>query len=250
LGGADVLGLATLLVGLVALAGWTAADLRSWLAGPANSNGASRLPLELFTAGYLLFIAVWIGDRQPRYALPALPGLALAAGAGLAWLGTRSRLQTAAATALLLLMLIPAGVRLFVYERDQVAKMQTTGVQERLAAGRWLASNTPLDTPILADAYSYVPPAFAHVDESFGLTHDMIRLDRPQIIITDASIRDRFRDSRLASRYVDGPDAYNEIAATYDQLESGGLPCYPLLERFGPDTIYGRTSGDPCITGA
>ncbi|HTE86395.1 MAG TPA: hypothetical protein VK821_16875, partial [Dehalococcoidia bacterium] len=243
LAGGDVLGPIGLIVALASLAVWTLLDLRSLLRLQARGDEAKRLPLEMFTAGYLVFLLIWIGDLQSRYALPVMPGLGLMAGAGITWLAGRSRVWTLPALAVLLLALLPLGSRTLAYEQVQANRMHSPGVHDRIDAGRWLAARMPADAPILADAYSYVPPAFTNVEESFGLTRARIQSGSPRIIITDSSIRNRFLDPALASGYVDGAAAYREIAATYQALESGSIACYAPLQRFGPVGIYGRVTG-------
>lgn len=260
LGGPELLGPVALALALAALASWTVFDLRAAVealsrrcrfaatrqhpsfppAAPAAGAALARLPLEAWTLGYLVLLLLWIGDRQPRYALPLLPGLDLFAAAAIIWLARRLPAAHLVLAMLLVAAILPPGLRLVGYERAQARRMENPDVAARLAAGRWLAEHTEPSTPILRDAYSYVPPAFSHVDETFGLSHAEIQSRRPAIIMTDASIDQRFRDPSTALSYRDGPAAYAEIAATYRELESGTLACYPLLRRFGPVSIYGR----------
>jgi hypothetical protein len=203
-----------------------------------------RLIVAAWTLGTLMLLLVWVGDRQPRYALPVLPGLALYAGAALVWVADRLPLRSVAAGMLLLVVALPLGLRLAGYERAQVQRVDSPAIAERVAAGRWLAQVVGPQTPILSDAYAYLPPSFTDVRQSFGLTPAQIAAARPQIIVTDAEIRERFRDPARASTYRDGAAAYQQIAATYGMLEAGALPCFPLLRAFGSVRIYGRLAVD------
>jgi hypothetical protein len=241
LGSTGVIGPAGEAAGVIALAAWIYVDLRSVLRRSSDRRPLARLPLELFTAVYLALLLVWIGDQQPRYVLPALPGLCLAAAAGIVWLAQLVRpwsLAMAAGVAVLAIApLLPPARAL---AQSQLVRMRSPGVEQRIAAGDWLAANRTADTTVVADAYSYVPSSFANVTQSFGLTPGLIESVRPDIIITDASIRDRFSDPAVANHYIDGPAAYQEIASTYTRLETANLACYTTLESFGPVKIYGR----------
>ena len=118
--------------------------------------------------------------------------------------------------------------------------MQRPDVSERVAAGRWLEERLPAGTPILTDAYAYLPPEYTHVEETFGLTRRQIDAIHPRVIMTVTDIRNRFLDPSAAARYAGGAAAYQEIAASYMELESERMACYPFLKRFGSITIYGR----------
>ncbi len=250
LAGADVLGPVLLAIGLAATAGWTAISVRATV--PAARTGAlsgaaraqERLLLAFWTAGYLLFLFVWIADRQPRYALPALPGLAIFAAAALVGLARR-RPAAVLASALMVLTVAPVLPATLRYERAMAGRMSEPLVRRRIEAGQWLAARTPANISLIADAYAYLPTSLTNVRVTFGLTQAEIAADRPQIIVTDAAIRDRFRDPSDAGRYVDGAQAYEQVAATYDALDAGQLACYPLRQRSGPESIYGLLPGEP-----
>jgi Dolichyl-phosphate-mannose-protein mannosyltransferase len=238
----DVLGPIGLVTGSIGLAAWTVADTRRFISRPGASEWR-RLPLELFTIGYLVFLLTWIGDQQARYALPVLPGLALAAGGSVVWLTRRGRLWTFVAAAVLALALLPLLSQTAGFARAQSSRMNSASVADRVAAGRWMATRFPGGATVIADAYSYVPSSFASVYQSFGLTREMLQTMRPDVVVTNSAIRDRFRNPELGSQYVDGADAYNEIAATYKELESGRSLCYTQQNRFGPVAIYARLAG-------
>jgi 4-amino-4-deoxy-L-arabinose transferase-like glycosyltransferase len=238
----EVLGPAGFIAGLGVLIAFTTADLRRFF--PLRGGFTwERLPLELFTAGYLFFLLMWVGDEQARYALPALPGLALSAGGLMVWLLGRGRVWAAVAALVLALMLLPLFRQTVDFARAQSTRMDNPAVAARVAAGRWIAAQWPGDTSVVADAYSYLPSSFTNVYQSFGLTHDLLQSIRPEVIVTNTAIRNRFVDPDLARQYVDGAAAYQEIAATYTELETGRLACFSMQNRFGPVTIYSRNAG-------
>jgi hypothetical protein len=252
----DTLGPVTLAAGLLGLAAFTTHDLRATALrlsrpiSPKLVRSASRLPLEAWTIGYLALLIGWFGDVQPRYALPALPGLALCAAAAIIWLSSLLPARQLVLTIAVCAMLAPPLRALAGYERTQAQRMSTPAIADRVAAGRWLAVHAAPATPILHDAYAYIPPQFGNTEETFALTREQIAAFRPRIIVTDAAIRDRFLDPAAAARYQGGRAAYNAAAATYRDLEAGALPCYPLLQRLGPNDVYGavapRPTGDGC----
>jgi hypothetical protein len=243
----DVLAPAGLGLGVIGLLISTIEDGRA-AAGLEDADSAdaavARLPLELWTLGYLALLVVWIGDIQARYALPVLPGLALFAAASLRRLPNRFSFATTALACLALLG--PPVLASLRYEATQLRRMQSPLVSERIAGGRWLAEHFDPSTPVLRDAYSYVPSSFAHTEETFALSHAAVASFHPRLIVTDADIRVRFRDPANASGYVGGEAAYNETAATYRDLDAGLLACYPHLRDFGTEQIYGEPAGsDP-----
>jgi hypothetical protein len=246
-----LLGPAGLFLGLAGLALWTLRDVRAafagWpdLPGTAAVQSRQRLPLELLTLGYLVFLIAWIGDLQARYALPLLPGLLLFAAATLLPISQRVRAGRTMLAVALLALLLPIALASFRYEHYQMARAANPAVRDRVAAGRWLTQNVPATSRILHDAYTYVPPSFTITEQTFGLTHSEIALFRPRIIVTDIDIRERFRDPGGGSHYQGGPAEYAEIAMTYSELESGSLACFPRLVRFGPVEIYGRLGSGP-----
>jgi 4-amino-4-deoxy-L-arabinose transferase-like glycosyltransferase len=249
LAGREVIGPLFLILGVAGVVAFTLVPLRTLVMGCGTPRRAApRLILSLWTAGYLLVLVVWIGDLQPRYALPALPGLALLGSALVVQLAKIRPVP--AATAILaggiVICLATQTAPLLQYERAQASRMQSPGIRDQLAAGEWLKANAKPDTRILADAYSYIPPGFSNAEETFSLTQAQIRQQRPRLIITESAIRDRFLDPALASRYADGPAAYLEIERTYQELEAGGMGCYPLLKRFGGTAIYGRLGSETC----
>ena len=254
LGRSELLGTPLLVAALAGIVGWASADVRAAVAGIGGwfngwESAAARLPFETWTLGYLLFLLLWVGDRQPRYALPLLPGLFLLAAAGgvcLARRLPRPALATGLAAAILLLLAAPSAVRLVETERAQAGRMQSPTIAARIAAGRWLSAHAAPQTPILHDAYSYVPSRFSNAQETFGLSPGEIERYRPQIIVTDVAIRGRFLDPALAAQFRGGPAAFEEIARTYAQLESGDMPCYPRLDSFGPVQVYGSLTPGSC----
>lgn len=254
LGRTELLGAPLLAATLAGLAGWAFADVRAAIEGTGGRFNsweleAARLPFEAWTLGYLLLLLLWVGDRQPRYALPLLPGLFLLAAAAGVWLARRLPrpvLATSLAVAILLLAAAPSAMRLIEDERAQAGRMQNPAIAARIAAGRWLSAHAAPQTPILRDAYSYVPSRFSNAQETFGLNPDEIERYHPQIIVTDVAIRGRFLDPALAAQFRGGPAAFEEIARTYAQLESGDMPCYPPLGSFGPVQVYGSLSPGSC----
>jgi 4-amino-4-deoxy-L-arabinose transferase-like glycosyltransferase len=253
----SALGPAAAALAAAGLLAWGIADLRriaptaqkDATAAAAAARAGGRILVAAWAVGYLLLLLVWIADQQVRYALPLLPAAALFAAAPLVWLSRRSRLTGALAGLLFLAAIVPPAWTALQYERAMAGRMNDPLVQDRLAAGRWLAARVAPGTPIVTDAYAYLPPSLTNVDVTFGLTPAQLAADHPRVIVTDRSIRDRFRDPSAAARYVDGAATYQQIAATYDALDAGRLACYPLLQRFGPESIYGRLPGDPAPAG-
>jgi len=248
LGSANALGPAALTLGVAGVLCWAVTDARCLLrAGRAAGHfpwpdaAAGRLPLELWTLGYLLLLLVWVGDVQTRYALPMLPEMALFASGALRWAhGVLPRVFIALAVVAMLGPLARASVE---FEQTQQNRLLAPAVAQRIAAGQWLAAHFDPTTPVLRDAYSYLPSSFDNSRETFGLTPDAIREFQPRVIVTDAAIRNRFADPRVAVSYSGGAPAFSEIAMTYQDIESGLLPCYPPLRQFGPVQIYGRPPG-------
>jgi 4-amino-4-deoxy-L-arabinose transferase-like glycosyltransferase len=237
-----VLGPVGLGTGLIGLIAWTVVDARTFLS-QRKTVAWMRLPLELFTFGYLFFLLVWIGDLQARYALPILPGLAISAGGIIVWFWKRGGMWTVISVAVLGLMLLPLLRQTVDFVRAQTARMDDPSVASRVAAGRWMATRWPNDASVVADAYSYTPSSFTNVSQSFGLTRELVQSMRPDVIVTNSAIRNRFLDSSMAGEYIDGAAAYQDIAETYSDLESGRIRCYAFQNRFGPVTIYSREAG-------
>lgn len=197
-----------------------------------------RALIAAWTIGYLVYLIGFIGLQEPRYALPALPGIAVSA-AGLTMLLRRYRMWAAAIGGLLLLVvtLLPAVGPLREISADRLAQ-QADGDNPRVAVGRWLAESVRPDATVLADAYVYLPPSMTERTETFGLTAEQVQAVRPVLIVVNDDIRGRFRDGD-AERYVDGADAFGERERAYAALESGQLGCYRLLRDFGSVRVYG-----------
>lgn len=238
----DLFGLPGLALAVAGLVGWVVSDI---IRKVPSMQGRMRLLMALWTLGYLLFLLIWVSDRQARYALPILPGLALFAASSLVWLARHLPLRGFALTVLLLLTVTGPSQSLLSYEQGQAKRLQDPTMAQRIAAGHWLGSNFDMTTPVLYDAYAYVPSRFSNSEESFGMTRAQIAFFSPQVIVTDIAIDSRFQEPSLAATYRDGPLVYDEISATYQALADGSFPCFELLQDFGPERIYARANGGP-----
>lgn len=231
-----VVGGAVLLIGRVQA--WREARTTRWWR-LAVALDAPML-IALWTAGYIVYLIGFVGLYEPRYALPALPGIAVLA-AGFATSALR-RVGPGVAVAGSTLLVVLAFATAISPLRDMYTariEQRADGDNPRIAAGMWLATHVDASASILADAYVYVPPSFADVTETFGLTAEQIGTSRPVVIITNEDIRGRFRDPTRAGQYLDGADAFRRRATAYERIEGDGLGCYRLMQDFGSVRIYG-----------
>ncbi|MGD9892211.1 MAG: ArnT family glycosyltransferase [Dehalococcoidia bacterium] len=232
----------------VALAGWVRlgwdrarmwrAPMTPWWRRVATLLDARAL-IALWTAGYLAYLIGFVGLHEPRYALPALPGLAVSAAGFVVFVlrGASQRTALVAGALVIACAVLPAAIPLRDVYATRTAQ-RADGGNPRIAAGRWLAEHVPAEASILADAYVYVPPVFSHHAETFGLTAEQIDAVRPVVIVTNEDIRGRFRDVERAERYVDGAAVFHRRADAYARLEAGQVRCYRLLQDFGSVRVY------------
>ena len=240
------------LVPVAAALGWAAVVLARPAAPTeaAESRGRSSLRavaaridgpvlVGLWTFGYLAYLVAVVGYQAPRYALPVLPGLAVLAAGGAAWLGARRQAWGIAAAAVLLTVTATlATAPLSDLYRERAERMTDAGANARVLAGRWLQAHAPADAALLSDAYVYVPSSLRGVKTTFGLTEQQIADLRPVLIVVNEDIRGRFRDPDRGARYVDGAAAYAARAEAYARLEAGTLGCYRLVQDFGGVRIF------------
>jgi hypothetical protein len=187
-----------------------------------------------------VYLIGFVGLHEPRYALPALPGLAVGAAGFVVFVLRRAndRVALLGSAFVVALVLFPAIGPL----RDVVvtrAEQRADSDNPRIAAGVWLSEHVAPVASILADAYVYVPTAFLQPAETFGLTTEQVEAIRPVVIVTNEDIRGRFRSEAQAEHYVDGAAEFHRIADAYGRLESGRFGCYRLMHDVGSVRIYG-----------
>jgi hypothetical protein len=194
--------------------------------------------VAIWTFGYLAYLVAFVGLQEPRYALPALPGLAVLAAGSVAWIGAAWP-RLGAVTGVALLLLTAAGalgpMRAMYSERSERTAVIAT--DPRMLAGRWLGEELNAGATVVSDAYVYLPRHLAAAT-TFGLTRADVAAQRPVAIVVNEQIRGRFRDPAGATRAVDGPAAYTERLTTYARLEAGELGCYRPVADFGEVRIY------------
>lgn len=223
------------------------------LSGPFRRGWsvATGVPF-LFAAWTIFFIAFLMGRislREPRYFLPVLPMLVLLAvfplgelvsSAKRRWRGSAARLGVAAGLAAVVLAVsVPPALGQAMEFRQQRLQREATSVA--VAAGQWLSANYPPDTRILYDAYSYVPPSFENVHQTWGGTLELLSTLEPEVVVIHKGIAARFGDLARAGEYFLGPEKFR-IRHEYYDLFARGNSGYDLIRDLDKIRIYQRIS--------
>jgi len=195
---------------------------------------------------YMSFIFLRVNMRSPNYLLPVTPFLIILStrpvSQALEYVaGKRSRkLVTVLAFAILFIIgcaELPKSLTRLYKKRQVIISREYTSTSVK--AGKWLAENYPASTRILFDYYSYVPPSFLDARDTWGGTIEILEELKPNIVIVNKSISDRFSDIRQATRYAEGEEEFIERHEYYKAMreETAG---YTLIRDFGHIQIYAR----------
>lgn len=197
---------------------------------------------------YMSFLILRVNLYSMAYVLPVIPFLIILSTVPV------SRAVEYASTQLprkpmtvlfVVIALIIAGVELprslsglYKYRRSIISREEKS---VSLQAGKWLAENYPASTRILFDYYSYVPPSFLDVHDTWGGTIEILEELKPDIVIVNKSISDRFSNIREATRYAEGENEFIEKHEYYKEMreETAG---YTLIRDFGDIRVYARGS--------
>ncbi len=200
--------------------------------------------LWIWVLFYLLFLMFRIQMARPRYLLTILPCLSILAAVTLTRFYSRVRcaLHTKAlrtgwfilAVCLITGQLISGSVHIARRVRSLVQWEQSDGA---VRAGQWLDKNVPHDAVILADQFSYIPPAFQNVRISYYADVPLLRETDPDYIITNIRVTYAYQDSTRADEHRKGTDYFMTRYEYYHGLQKGTLG-YRLLKDFDVARIY------------
>ena len=126
------------------------------LATLARHRGRTALLLASFPTIYLAFFLAATDLFYARFALPAIPFLALLAGYGITEATSvirPARLRAAATVALLLLLAAPS----LVLDARHNTLLRTEDT--RVVLGRWMEENVPPGSRLAVEGYSYLDTA-------------------------------------------------------------------------------------------
>jgi hypothetical protein len=229
-------------VGVVCLAFAVVAFL-GFLLRLARDRGAALVSPEgilwMWIAGSIFFLMWHVRLREHRYLLVVMPPLLILAGATLARLVKRLPRPVAA-----VLLVVWAGVELNFAAGRQLAlrheRRNREQASDTVAAGVWLQGHVPSTARVLYDWYSYVPPRFANVRGSWGMTETELAAYQPDVIVVNDRIRGRFASLSDASRY-DSVAGFHARYNLYQSLERGRAD-YGLVASIGPIRVYGRST--------
>ncbi|MBI5510869.1 MAG: glycosyltransferase family 39 protein [Deltaproteobacteria bacterium] len=243
LAGEQVAGRTTTLafaLGLFALAGFAWQLRRSRppaavaIAGGTPASGAAYVLIALYVALYLGFLFWRARLFEARYLIP-VSGLFEVAAVGLMWAAT-ARLRARAVRALMRgalvvafgLALVPRGPALAAIVRERLSHTD----HPCLAVGGWLVDHVPRDTAIVYDMYTYVPVGFRNVAGTWGLQRQLLDARRAAVVITNDSIRSRYRADIDPGDWHDGAANFVAARAAYDDLEHGRLDDFERVAEF------------------
>lgn len=183
----------------------------------------------LLALGYLGFLFLRVRHREPHYALPVLPLLAVLSMHPLArwrsW-AARSRspraakgLAACAIAALLAWTIPPAFRRALTFKHELIAQTES---KDAVLAGRWLRGRFPPTTRILYDRYSYIPPEFTDIrDTDWAGTEKRLQAFDPEVVVVNNWIAYKFEDPDEAANYSLGKQAFLESWRYYEGLKNG-----------------------------
>lgn len=206
--------------------------------------------LWLWTIGVLLFLIARVHLREPRYLLLILPPAFILAGDAVVrilrhltavspskrWAGVWIGLALIAAAA----QLQAAAARQQSLIRERAVQVQQSAAVQ---AGVWLQAHVPCGARVLYDWYSYVPPCFATVQGSWGMSRGEVARFNPDVLVVNEAIRGRFARQTMAARFYD-PSAFMATYDFYNALEAGRLD-FTLMKAVGPVQLFRRRAGSP-----
>ncbi len=236
LGWLTVVGFAVALVILVAQA---ATRRRSLLT--ASASGLAAL---LVVAGFALcclgLLMLHSHIFEVRYLYPLLPAV-VAVVTSVVWSAkegiehvipaARGKGWTSMPSALVLMALLWLALPL---RADGLATVGAGRLEQGLQScshlTAWLRGHVLQDARIVYDHYTYVPREFANARGTWGLPSDLVKEDKPAVIIVNGAIRTRYNHEVDATQWRGGEAHYRDVLNTYEQLEQGKLPYERVAE--------------------
>jgi len=201
--------------------------------------------LWLWVFMYLSFLVMRVRMLAPRYLLPVIPVLIILAVHFLAQLARASLGADSRrfAVPVLVLFLVLGAAEM----ASSIARVQEYRARERvrvekspaIGAGLWLAEIFEADSRVLYDSYSYVPPAFAEAQMTFGGTIKDLESFEPDVVVVSDEISRRFVDPTQASDFRGGETKYFEHLQYYRGLRDGSLG-FTQIVNFGEIQIYAK----------
>lgn len=184
--------------------------------------------------GYLAFLIGRARMFELRYLFPISGAIEVLAVGGLVlWPGARGGPVRRLVERGLLVLVLALGVAPRLPGLGQSVGAQLARVGDPcLAVGRWLLAHVPTETALVYDMYTYVPAAFVDIANTFGLQERLIEAHRAPVVITNDSIRGRYRMQVDPEQWFEGPAAFLGAKAAYAKLERGELGDLALVAEF------------------
>jgi 4-amino-4-deoxy-L-arabinose transferase-like glycosyltransferase len=219
---------------------------------PGPTLSAGHLAVLGFVVPYMGLLVSHSRMFEPRYLFPVVPALYALLAAALSGPAIGSRVKALGTTGCLALVLLTLVI---LPERGAAIAATATARAERashpcLAVGEWLRQNVATDTAIAYDHYTYVPPAFANVVDTWGMSEATVVQRDARVVITTERIRERYNSGIDPDSWRHGKEQFLASSNFYRDLERGALPAYTLAHEVPGchgTRIYWRrpTAGEP-----
>jgi len=195
---------------------------------------------------YLSILILRVNILWPHYLLPVIPCLIILSTQPISQVinyFTNKLSRRMVAVLVVSILVIIGGVelpksltRLYKYRQSMISREKTS---VSVKAGKWIAKHYPPSTRILYDYYSYIPPSFVDAYDTWGGTIEVLEDLKPNIVIINKSISNRFSDIHQAKRYAGGEEEFMEKHEYYKAMreERAG---YTLIRDFGDIRMYVR----------
>ena len=203
--------------------------------------------LLFWIISYLGFLLTSVHFIAGQYLLPLVPALSIIVGKEIHGYTVRTKHSGILAWIIASVTVIVQVIYTLPIYADRTRDNSDNPV---VAAGLWLSDTYGPETTILYDTYAYVPSEFTLAETFFGLSYPVIRIFKPDLVITRRSIRERYRNpdksdhfrltddtTKQADFLYLSPQRYRDIHYTYNYLEHD-LTAYTVVRDFDDVTVY------------
>ena len=198
----------------------------------------------LWIGGFTGYLVLTANFQAMRHLLPVLAPVYILAGASFFRLldlfgkmvGQSGRVAMISLSLILLFGSHAAGaVELF---RQKWLRLENNA---EISAGHWIGGRYPENTPIVFDAYAYVPSKYRYSYRTFGQSYPLVNHFQPELIVARHAIAKRYGQREDAERFQQGVDAFLDRHLFYGLLKAGGVPTYRKVKAFPGIDIYERS---------